>query len=91
MCSCIRHKKTQNHIANFFFFKGFCNNSDLAYKLFVPCLVGRCPSADVVYNVDYKKDNKENRTNDQPHNLPVPAGAMTKHVFYVFFKPKTRK
>ena len=59
-----------------------------AHQLFVPCLVGGCPSPDVVDHVGYKEEDEEKGTSNCPHYLPVPVGTMTKHIFYVFFKPK---
>lgn len=66
-------------------------NSDLAYTLFVPCLVSGCPSQDVVDNVDYEERNKDKGTNSCPHDFPVPVGTVAKHVLYVFFKPAMSK
>lgn len=59
-----------------------------AYQLFVPSLVGGCPSLDVVDDIEAEEGDKEKGTDYCPHDLPVPVGTMTDHVFYVFFKPK---
>lgn len=58
------------------------------HQLFVPGLVGRRPPLDVVDDVKDKESNKEKGTGTCPHDLPIPVGTMTEHVFYVFLKPK---
>lgn len=59
-----------------------------AHQLFVPGLVGGRPPLDIVDDVKDEEGNKEKGTSTCPHDLPVPAGTMTEHVFYIFFKPK---
>lgn len=65
-----------------------CFSPPGSHQLFVPCLVGGRPSVDVFDNIDDEKEDEEKGTGYWPHDLPVPVGTMTKHVFNVFFKPK---
>ncbi len=66
-------------------------NNAIAYQVPFPCLVGGSPTLYVVDDVENKKGDKKNRTGKCPHDLPVPVGSMTQHVFYVFFKPVIRR
>lgn len=58
-----------------------------SHQLFVPRLVGGGPSSDVVDYVDDEEGDQEKGTDAPPHDLPVPVGTMTQHVFNIFFKP----
>lgn len=61
------------------------------YQVFVPRLVRRRPSPDVVYNVEDEDEDEDEGTDCCPHDLPVPVGAMADHVFYVLFKPSNEQ
>lgn len=55
-------------------------------QVFVPGHVGGGPSHNVVDDVEDEEGYEKNGTDSCPHDLPVPVGTMTDHVFYVFLK-----